>query len=75
MTALDPNTSEAKCSASASSAWLLVSSAVRCSARARQKLTAISTTRTTNGTAESVGGGAPSRRWLQACTTMPPAST
>ena len=57
MTATDPNTSDAKCSASASSAWLLVSRAVRCSARARQKLTAISTSRTTNGTADSVGGG------------------
>ena len=75
MTAIEPSTSEAKCSASAASAWLLVSRAVRCSARARQKFTAISITSTTNGIAESVGGGAPSRRRLQDSTRMPPAST
>ena len=75
MTATEPSTSEAKCSASAASAWLLVSRAARCSARARQKLTTISTSSTTNGIAESVGGGAPSRSRLQAATRMPPAST
>ena len=42
MTATEPSTSEAKCSASAASAWLLVSRAARCSARARQKFTAMS---------------------------------
>ena len=52
MTAIEPSTSEAKCSASAASAWLLVSRAVRCSARARQKFTAMSTTSTTKGIAE-----------------------
>ena len=52
-----PCTSEAKCSASAASAWLLVSRAARCSARARQRLTTMSITSTTNGTAEIVGGG------------------
>ena len=57
MTAIEPSTSEAKCSASAASAWLLVSRAVRCSARARQKFTAISISSTTNGIAEIVGGG------------------
>ena len=62
MTAIEPSTSEAKCSASAASAWLWVSRAVRCSARARQKLTAISISSTTKGIAESVGGGAPSRK-------------
>ena len=62
MTAIEPSTSEAKCSASAASAWLLVSRAARCSARARQKFTAISTSSTTNGIAEIVGGGAPSRK-------------
>jgi hypothetical protein len=35
-----------------------------CSARARQKFTAMSITSTTNGIADSVGGGAPSRRRL-----------
>ena len=60
MTANEPSTSEAKCSASAASAWLLVSRAVRCSARARQKFTMMSITSTTNGIADSVGGGAPS---------------
>ena len=47
MTAMEPSTSEAKCSASAASAWLRVARAVRCSARARQKFTAISITSTT----------------------------
>ena len=75
MTAIEPSTSEAKCSASAASAWLLVSRAARCSARARQKFTAISISSTTNGIAEIVGGGAPSRRRLQDSTRMPPAST
>jgi hypothetical protein len=75
MTAMEPSTSEAKCSASAASAWLRVSRAVRCSARARQKFTAISITSTTKGIAESVGGAAPSRRRLQDSTRMPPAST
>src|SRR5258708_10709650 len=43
MTAIEPSTSEAKCSASAASAWLLVSSAVRCNAPPRQKFTAMAT--------------------------------
>ncbi len=62
MTAKEPSTSDAKCSASAASAWLRVSRAARCSARARQKLTAMSMTSTTKGMAEMVGGGVPSRR-------------
>ena len=52
MTAIEPSTSEAKCRASAASAWLRVSRAVRCSARARQKFTAMSTSSTTKGMAE-----------------------
>ena len=75
MTATEPSTSEVKCSASAASAWLLVSRAVRCRARARQKFTAISITSTTKGTAETIGGGVPSRRRPKASTRMPPAST
>ena len=47
----------------------------RRSARARQKFTATSTSSTMNGIADSVGGGAPSRRRLQDSTRMPPAST
>ena len=60
ITANEPITSEAKCSASAASAWLLVSRAARCRARARQRLTTMSITSTTKGTAEMVGGGVPS---------------
>ncbi|MEZ0086708.1 hypothetical protein ABIF72_009229 [Bradyrhizobium japonicum] len=64
ITANEPSTSEAKCSASAASAWLRVSRAARCSARARHRFTTMSITSTTNGTAEMVGGGVPSRRRL-----------
>ena len=39
MTAIEPSTSEAKCSASAASAWLAVARAARCSAQARHRLT------------------------------------
>jgi len=61
MTASEPSMSEAKCSASAASAWLLVSRAVRCSARARQKFTAISISSTMKGMVEITGAGTPSR--------------
>ena len=62
ITAKEPSTSEAKCRASAASAWLRVSRAARCSARARQKFTAMSITSTMKGIAEMVGGVVPSRR-------------
>src|SRR6266702_3893046 len=61
ITANEPSTSEAKCRASAASAWLLVSRAARCSARARHRFTTMSITSTTNGTAVMVGGGDPER--------------
>jgi len=65
----------AKCSASAASAWLLVSPRRAMQRKRAPEVHGDIDQQHDEGMAEIVGGGAPSRRWLQDATRMPPEST